>query len=303
LFLLGEFIALVRMLRSRPFALIHAHWLIPQGLLSVLACRMLRLPIPLLCTAHGGDLYALKGRFFDGLRNFVIARADGLTIASRAMERDVLSLGALPAKTRVIPMGVDLKGSFVPAGSPRVAGQILFVGRLIKRKGLSCLIRALPAVRRVHPGVSLLIAGTGPHEVSLRQETEALGLGGCVAFLGALENDRLPPLYGASEVVVFPSVDQEGFGLVLVEALGCECAVVTTDLNAVRDIIEEGRTGLVVAARDEQALAERIVYLLEHGDVRTALGSEGRRQVLRKYDWSVITVAFRSMMESLMRKR
>jgi len=303
-FLLGELVALFCLLKSGHYNVVHAHWLIPQGLIAVSARIISGLRCPILCTSHGGDMFALKGKLFRILKCFVLSRSNGLTVVSQTMREKVLRLGGHNVVTDIIPMGVDLKTSFVPPRNTavRIQGQLLFVGRLVEKKGLIYLIRAMPAILQTHPEARLLIAGSGPEEQNLRIEVESLNLHAKVIFLGAIENGNLPPLYQASEIVVFPSViaadgDQEGFGLVQVEALGCECSVVATDLPAIRDIIVDGETGLIAPQRDESVLAAKIVYLLDHPDIRTGLGQAGRAFVLERYDWDIIAERYRGMIE------
>ncbi len=163
----------------------------------------------------------------------------------------------------------------------------------------------MPTILEAHPEARLLIAGSGPEKKNLRSETDRLNLHANVSFLGAIENSRLPELYQSSEIVVFPSItaadgDQEGFGLVQVEALGCQCGVVATDLPAIRDIIIDGKTGLIVPQRDEAALAAKIIYLLDHADVRAELGRAGRAFVSERYDWDIIAERYREMIEKVM---
>lgn len=306
-FLLGELAALIHLLKSGRYDIVHAHWLIPQGLVAVLALIFSGTRLPILCTSHGGDLFALKGKLVRNLKRFVLSRIDGLTVVSRAMREETLRLGSRNIMTDVIPMGVDLKKVFVPPPNTTVrrSGQLLFVGRLVEKKGLIYLIRAMPTILRVHPEVRLLIAGSGPEEKALMEETGRLNLRANVSFLGAIENSRLPELYQSSEIVVFPSItaadgDQEGFGLVQVEALGCRCGVVATDLPAIRDIILDGKTGLIVPQQDEAALAAKIIYLLDQADVRSELGRAGRVFVSERYDWDIIAERYREMIEKVM---
>jgi len=201
-------------------------------------------------------------------------------------------------------MGVDLKKRFVPAKSRRNKDYLLFVGRLVKKKGLQYLIHALPLILKRHPQVYLQIAGDGPEKRKLKRECENLGISDHVRFLGALKNEDLPILYQTSNVVVFPSVisddgDREGFGLVLVEALGCECATVTTDLPAMQDIIINGKTGLVVSQKSVQQLSEKIICLLDDQKLRHLLGTKGRRFVSKRYDWSIIEQKYVDLIESM----
>lgn len=303
-FLMAELIALVRVLRNRHVDLIHAHWLFPQGMVSLLA-RLFIKPRPrLICTSHGGDLFGLHGALFDSIKRLVLTHSDAVTIVSRAMREEVLKLVSDHDQLYVIPMGVDLNKRFVPAPMPPEKGSLLFVGRLVEKKGVCYLIEALPLILQKYRHTKLRIAGDGPEKTSLRNQVMKLGIDEHVEFLGALENESLPDLYQSSEVVIFPSViaddgDREGFGLVLVEALGCECAVVTTDLPAMQDILADGKTGLVVPPKNPRKLAEKITDLLDNPSLGRSLGKKGRQYVLERYNWDRIVKQYVVLIESI----
>jgi len=303
-FFMGELFALIKMLRHHRFHLIHAHWLIPQGLVAALACYLTGSKIPLLLTSHGGDLFGLQGIIMNRIKRWVIFKSQSLTVVSLNMIEAVKKLGVTNKKIYVIPMGVDLKTRFIPAETTRINNNMLFVGRLVEKKGLYYLIHALPLILKRHPQVTLLIAGDGPEKINLKRACEKLGINANVRFLGAVKNDLLPALYQTSGVFVFPSViaddgDREGFGLVLVEALGCECAAIVTDLPAMQDIIEDGKTGLVIPQKNIRKLAEKVILLLEDQKLRESLGREGRRYVLRNFDWMIIAEKYRKLIESI----
>jgi|WetSurMetagenome_2_1015567.scaffolds.fasta_scaffold19549_3 glycosyltransferase involved in cell wall biosynthesis len=304
-FLATELLSLVRLLRGQRFDLIHAHWLIPQGLMAVLAARISRSEVPLVCTSHGADLFALRGAVWERLKKHVLASSSGITVVSRTMRERLISMSDKHDKIRVIPMGVDLERQFVPLAGRRRSKSLLFVGRMVEKKGLRYLIEAMPMVVDKHPEARLVIAGSGPEEAPMRRLVRALSLEEHVEFVGALENREIPALYQASELVVFPSVvakdgDQEGFGLVLVEALGCECAVIATDLPAIRDIVVDGETGLIVPEKDPVALAQKITYLLDNPRVLSSLAKDGRIFVLKRYDWRNITAQYETFFLELM---
>lgn len=291
-FLFSQMLDTLRLIRKFRFDLIHAHWLIPQGLAALPAMRSGR-PIPLVCTSHGGDLFGLHGPLLDRLKQIVLKRAAAVTVVSRSMEREVLRLGADPGKVRVLPMGTDLVGRFTPADTTRESGLVLYVGRLVEKKGVRHLISALPEILAQHPHARLLIVGDGPEKSYLMRLGRDLGVGSRVEFAGAVVQERLPEFYRRAEVVAFPSViaesgDREGFGLVLVEALGCECAVVTTDLKAMQDIVTDAKTGLVVPQKDPHRMAEKICLLLGDPGLARALGRAGRCHVVARFDWETI---------------
>jgi len=138
----------------------------------------------------------------------------------------------------------------------------------------------------------------------LQKRVSELGIGNRVDFLGGVKNESLPALYQTSDVVVFPSViadggDREGFGLVLVEALGCECATVVTDLPAMQDIISDGKTALVVPQYDSQQITEKVLRLLKETELRRSLGKRGRRYVLQRFDWENVIRQYTDLIHSV----
>ena len=305
-FFLGELLALIRLLRKYKFHLIHAHWMIPQGLVAFLARLLIKSAPPMLCTSHGGDLFAFQGSICKMMKRLIVTNSTAVTVVSDAMRSEIIKLNDNYDKVFVIPMGVDLQSRFFPPAARVNNGSLLFVGRLVEKKGLRYLIDALPLILKRHPKICLRVAGDGPEKDELKSQCVKLGISDYVHFLGAVKNDLLPTLYQTTNVVVFPSViadsgDQEGFGLVLVEALGCECAVVTTDLLAARDIIVNGKTGLMVPQKNIQQLAEKVIYLIEDYELRRSLGREGRRFVLKHYDWSIIEQKYVDLIESIAR--
>jgi glycosyltransferase involved in cell wall biosynthesis len=303
-FFAGELISTIRILRRCRYDLIHVHWLIPQGLIAVIAIFLTNRRIPILCTSHGGDLFGLQGTLMNRIKRRVILKSDALTVVSRSMREEVKRLGADHERVHVVPMGTDLKSRFVPPKTRQNTGHLLFVGRLVEKKGLRYLIDALPLILKRHPQVCLHIAGDGPEKDNLQLQSKKLRVSDHVRFLGAVKNVFLPALYQTSDVVVFPSViaddgDREGFGLVLVEALGCECATVVTDLPAMQDIIIDSKTGFVVPQKNVQKLAEKIVSLLDDPEVGRSAGKEGRRFVTKRYDLEIITRKYSALIESI----
>ena len=254
----------------------------------------------------GGDLYGLKGWLPTRLKKWIITNSKALTVVSWSMREEVKGLVADHEKIHVIPMGTDLKNRFIPPKTRQNKGSLLFIGRLVEKKGLCYLIDALPLILKKHPQASLRIAGDGPEKGNLQSQSKRLGINDHVHFLGAVKNKFLPALYQESNVVVFPSViandgDREGFGLVLVEALGCECATVVTDLPAMQDIIVDGKTGFVVPQKNVQKLAEKIVSLLDDPETGRWVGKEGRRFVVERYDWDEIARQYAALIESINR--
>jgi len=304
-FFLSQLAALWQILRHRPVDLIHAHWLIPQGLTAVLAGVFIKNMPPVICTSHGGDLLGLNGRWMNLLKRWVIRRTSALTVVSNAMANCALALGAIPEQLQTISMGVDTEALFTPdlAGC-RANNEILFVGRLVEKKGCTYLLEAMPEILKQHPEARLNVVGSGPEEDALKQQVGRLGIAQAVNFHGAVSNAEIPCLYRQATVFVAPFVitaqgDQEGLGLVLVEALACECPVVVSDMPAIRDVVIDGVTGLVCKQRDSADLAAKVCFLLNHPDQGEKLGKVGRQHVQENFDWSVISRRYAALIDEL----
>lgn len=298
-FLLSELVALVLLLRKHRVDVIHAHWLIPQGVVAVAAQTLITGKKPaIICTSHGTDLVGLTGTAFRWLQKQVMAKVDKLTVVSQALRTHATGL-AKRDDVEVIPMGVDLTGTFIPpAAAGRSNHELLFVGRLVAQKGVRYLIQALPEILKKHPQAVLSIVGDGPERANLQGLAAASKVGEHVRFLGAVENSALKELYGGAAMFVSSSLS-EGFGLTCVEALGCACPVVATDLPAIRDIVIDGVTGLICKQKDSGDLAAKICFLLEHPELRATMGSAGRQYVQSRFDWATVSRRYAALIEEV----
>lgn len=290
--LTAQLLTVCRLLKRRPIQVIHCHWIFPQALVALLARWLTGSRAKILCTSHGSDLYGLKGRFFDGLRRRILRKCDQITAVSRAMRSDLLRSGADPQEVSVIPMGVDLQQRFVPPERRSEALSLIFVGRLIEIKGLRYLLQAMPRILEKFPDADLKIVGEGPQREELETFANRQGLQDRVEFLGAIRNTSLPELYQKAWMLVFPSVGPEGFGLVPVEALGCECVPVVSAQPSVMDIVQHGKTGMVVPPGNPEQLAKAIIELGHSPSLRSAMARAGRQHVLAHFDWSVIAAKY-----------
>ena len=291
--LFSQAVAVLRRLSAGNYRLIHAHWIIPQGLISILTRKILgKEKLPVLCTSHGGDLYALDTPIFRSLKRWTIKNSSCLSVVSHAMKNFARDLCNGEQDFSVIPMGVDLKNTFVPVpGVTRKDRRLIFVGRLVEKKGVINLIEAVKIIRQDIPDIELLVIGDGPLRESLVKETRKLKLEQHVHFMGAVTHERLPELFSSSAVAVVPSIiastgDQEGLGLVIIEALGCGCAVVASDLDAIRDIIDD-ETGLMANPSDSPDLAEKIQTILIDRELRNRLAVKGRQRVIGMFDMDI----------------
>ena len=301
--LLFEFIAAYRWARVNSPAVIHAHWFIPQGLVAVMVGGLLKVPVVI--TAHGGDIYGLSGRFWTFIRKAIASRSAAVTVVSHDMAANLPGLTSRTGETpEVMPMGVDTN-NFHPAQRDEALRErlsirgpiILFVGRLAEKKGVRYLLQAMPDVLRDFPDCGLVVVGDGP----LRGELEALGdelsMGSNIRFIGGVSHDELPPYYASADIFVGPSIvaqggDTEAFGVVFAEAMAAGLPIVATSVGGVTDIVVPGRTGLLVESESPQALAAAIRQLLHSPAKASRMGALSRRWIRRKLDWRKVAARY-----------
>ena len=298
-FMLAQLLALVNFFRRCRYDCIHAHWLIPQGLTALIARFFIKSAPPLIVTSHGSDLFGLRGAAFNIVNRLVVSHSRAVTVVSSVLRDRLVQNGVTEEKVHVIPMGTDLQMRFTPATTITNGSDLLYVGRLTHQKGVHNLLDALPQILRQFPAVQLRIAGDGTARNDLEKKVIEFGLEEHVRFLGAVSHDRIRFLYRQADILIFPSLIAEGFGLVLVEALGCECAVIATDLSAVRHLIKDGETGLIVSQNNKDELAERVIQLLCDPGKRRKLGKSGREFVLKHYDWGIIAKKYSELFQSI----
>lgn len=306
-FILAELFSAFRIVRKEKIDLIHAHWIIPQGLVAIIASALVRKHPATLITAHGADVFTRQGTLTSALKCFILNRCDHLTVVSQGMADTVQQLKT-KCNVDIIPMGTDLTHVFVPDSSKRKKPQLVFVGRLVEKKGVKYLLDSFQQLHSQYPDLTLIVVGHGPEKESLHEYVYNLGISEKVEFIGGLPQEEIPAYFQQSSVAVFPFIrgedgDQEGFGLVLVESMGCGCATITTDLPAVRDIISDRVTGLYIGEKNSNNIVARVSELLEDNVLREKLSENGREFVVRNYDWSVIAKSYKRVIACLLDKQ
>jgi glycosyltransferase involved in cell wall biosynthesis len=223
--------------------------------------------------------------------------------ADSAYTRDLtVSINHLPGKNiHIIPMGVDQqrfhKKNQISLGKSCDVPIILSVGRLVERKGLKYLIRAMEQVIKAYPDARLLIGGDGPEKEHLMNESRRLNLEKSVEFLGFISNEEIPKIYSSADIFVLPSIvtqsgDTEGLGVVLLEAMASGVPVIGSEIGGITDIIEDGKTGLFVKAGDPDDLAKKILFILSNKDIRENLSREAMNLIDQKFSWDIVTSQF-----------
>jgi glycosyltransferase involved in cell wall biosynthesis len=307
-FLLGEFLALVKLTRKIKPDIIHAHWILPQGFIAALAKKITG--VPFVVTTHGGDIYGLQGRFATTLKRYALHKAAHVTVVSKDIQQTIKKKFGENILTEVISMGVDSQ-LFNPDKKDDqlrrkygITGPfLLFVGRLTEKKGVRYLIEAMPEVLKTFPESKLLIIGTGELRQELSRLVNSLGLQERVIFTGAISNNELPKYFATADIFIGPSTqakggDTEGFGLTFVEAAMSGCIVIGTDVGGIGDIIEHGKTGFLVKEKDPAAITDTLCNILQQSDSLSDMKTAARQKMISKFDWQVIAEKYQKVLSN-----
>jgi phosphatidylinositol alpha-mannosyltransferase len=192
-----------------------------------------------------------------------------------------------PGSYELIPNGVDLHRFSVQAAPlPQFQDgkhNILYLGRMEPRKWLPYLLQAIPQIRASYPNTRFIIASDGPQRAKYEQLVQQQGWPD-VVFTGFVSNEELPRYYASCTVYCAPSTGSESQGVVLLEAMASNKAVVASNIDGYRDVIEDGAEGVLVPPRDSAAIAHAICRLLGDDALRAAMGARGRQRA-GEYSW------------------
>lgn len=307
-FLIGQILATARLVHQIRPDCIHAHWIVPQGcVVELLRALGARIP-PVLLTSHGGDLFGLRGGILSRIKAWALRRAQRVTVVSKAMLFPAMELGVAAERIDVLPMGVDFQRRFSPGEGHRSKGQILFVGRLVEKKGVAFLLEAMPLVLSALPETTLTIAGYGPERPALELAAQRLGISSSVRFLGALPQEDLPLLYHSAALFVAPFVqadngDLEGFPVALMEAVACQCPLLAGNIEVLRDAFGELAEAVLVEPRSTQQFAERIVRALEAPELMHRASQELCAKMKTYLDWDVVAEKYGKILAQVSEER
>lgn len=291
-YLLSASLAARRLARHGRFDLVHVHWPLPHvvpGWAARMAAR-----VPLVITFHGVELtFARSARvpFMRALLRRAIRTADAVTANSTYTAGLIRDLHDRPVS--LVPFGSSVP---VPEEIPAVAAappfRLLFVGRLVERKGVHYLLEAVAAARE-RVAVVVDVVGEGPMRPALEERVRELDLEDAVRFHGFVSREELGRRYAACHAFVLPAImdtkgDVEGLGVVLIEALAYGRPVIASEAGGIVDIVRHRRTGLLVPPGDVSALTDAVTELAADPGGAARLGREGRAWVRERFGWPTV---------------
>jgi glycosyltransferase involved in cell wall biosynthesis len=286
--------AAARLARTGEFDAVHAFWPLPHGLLGLAAKRAAG--IPLVSTFFGVELTWMESQL-GALRPLVrriVRRSDAVTAIS-THTASLLRRLAPGTEPVIIPFGATVEaGAREPEQEERLhAGlRMLFVGRLVERKGVHVLLDAL-ALLPEEPPIRLEVVGDGPEREALEHRARSLGVAERVRFHGFVRREELERQLAGCDALVLPAVvdakgDVEGLGVVLLEAMSFGKPVIASAAGGITDIVRPSENGLLVPPGDAKSLAAAVECLARDPALVRRLGAAARRDVEANFSWDSI---------------
>lgn len=285
----------------KNYDIVHANWLIPQGIIQSFVGK------PYIVTGHGADVTSLNKGVFLRLKRRCIKRASGITAVSKPL-MDVMSSIYDNNNKAVISMGCDTsyfgrqyyKDNFFNQNEKNV---ILFVGRLVEKKGVTYLIDAMKYI----DNAVLVIVGDGPLKEKLQKQADMIchaKQSNCIQFIGARTHEQLRYVYASADIFAMPSVtakdgDKEGFGLVMLEAFASGLPVVASRSGGITDLIRDGVNGYLTDEKDSKGIADRINIVLKDKNIYNKY-VEAAYETAGKYDYKVIAKKYNDFINNIM---
>lgn len=297
-FLISMFFSLFFLCKKIKPDVIHAHWIIPQGFIAIIVGKLLNIPV--IATAHGGDAFSLNADLLSQLKTFTLKRCKCWT-SNTSATANAFGVASDRTKPIIIPMGVDIE-RFQSGHAGNVLGTdtrkiILFVGRLVEKKGVKYLIEAFSRLPKKTQDESILwIIGDGAELKSLEHQVQNLGVKN-IKFWGQIQNKHLPDFYAAASLFVAPSVidskgDTEGQGVILLEAMASKTPIISTTTGGIPEVITHKETGVLVAPSNSNELSAAIEYIFNNNHTAHEYTENAFIKINRSYSWEVISDQF-----------
>lgn len=241
----------------------------------------------------------------------VLAAASRVVVINTEIKKLLLAHGVPDAKIVKIYPGVE-EHFFHPAASGRPETRrgeevvLISTCRLIRRKGVDVVLKALPSVLKAFPAARYRIVGAGPEAVALKHLASQLGVANAVEFLGEVVPDALRDALSSADLFVLTprevGTDLEGFGIVYLEAAAQGLCAVGSRTGGVPEAVLHDLTGLLVPPDDPHATAEAIIRLLNDGELRSRLARAARERAVNEFSWSRRALLFQGMMEAMVQE-
>lgn len=280
------------LLKNRySYDLIHAH---SHLFFNTFLCAIVRKigSSPLIITNHGFQSQSapmwLQKLYLPTVGKWILNSADIVLCYTDDAKMEIVGAGVKENKIKVVPFGIDMN-AFSPrndtAAKKNGLFSVLWVGRLAPRKGLKYMLLGFKEFHDNNPKSELLIAGSGEYYNPIAEWIANNNLDDCIHLLGKVDYADMPKYYTEADVFCMTSMYEAGPRTML-EAMACECPVISTDLDHLKPIIP--LCGVMVPTRDYHAIATGLEKIMKNSDIAKELGRRGREIIVEKYSWGAL---------------
>ncbi|MDP1864685.1 MAG: glycosyltransferase, exosortase A system-associated [Thiobacillus sp.] len=314
---------LLQLTRELGPDVIHAHSPVLDAVPAIRVGRKLGIPVVYEIRAfwedaavdHGSTQEgSLRYRLTRALETWAVKKADAVTVICEGLRKDLIARGIESSKITVIPNAVDVE-QFSVGGKPddelkmklglggsRVLG---FIGSFYAYEGLDLLITALPVILKNMPDVKVLLVGGGPQDRDLKQQVMALDLKDRVVFTGRVPHDEVNRYYDLVDVLVYPRHPMRLTELVTplkpLEAMAQGRLMVASDVGGHKELIQDGKTGVLFHAGNSGDLARKVVSLLQDTQSWDSMKKNGRQFVETERNWVASVARYRGVYDGLLK--
>lgn len=302
--------------------ILHAHSPALNGVAALRVGKKLGIPVVYEIRAfwedaavdHGTSTeWGMRYRLTRAMETYVLRRADAATTICEGLRSEIIATRGIPAsKLTVIPNAVNIEDFSIGgerdhalAAQLGLEGKTVlgFIGSFYAYEGLNVLLQALPAMLKSNPEIRVLLVGGGPQDAALKAQARDLGVQDQVIFTGRVPHNEVQRYYDLVDVLVYPRLKMRLTDLVTplkpLEAMAQGRVLVASDVGGHKELIEHGKTGMLFAAGDPQALADQVLALLATRQQWPAMREQGRRFVEAERNWAASVARYRPVYSAL----
>jgi glycosyltransferase involved in cell wall biosynthesis len=291
---------LTQFIRDERPDLVHCHSRRGADILGGIAASLADVPAVVSRRVDNTELRLVAGLRYRPFRKVIaISEAIADVLRDHDIDADRIEVIRSAVDADAFSQAPDCGAFRAELGIPAEAFAIAAAGQLIPRKGHSFLLQAASELRLSHPGFRLVIFGEGYLGNQLRAQAASLGLGDAVQFAGY--RDDLDHFIGCFDLFVHPS-SAEGLGVAALKAAAAGLAVVGCKAGGMRESVADGKTGILVAPEDAEALCRAIATLMDDDELRSAMGAAGRERMQNEFSIATMADGHVALYESLLEK-
>ncbi len=288
--------------------IIHTHTATPDGYTGLLLKK--RYKIPMVCSLRGSDinLYPFRDKLTMFITKKVLSNADQIISVSHALEKTAEEIVMPLKQIRVLHNGCDfINNSFKEDDRVKIRKNIgisdnesviIFVGALMRDKGVYELINAFTKISAKHPAVQLIILGEGPENNSLNKIISNNRLNNKIHLIGSHPHDEVYLWLKASDLFVLPTYN-EGLPNALLEAMACGLPVIASKVGGIPEVVKDGENGILIAAKNAGALYQALDQMLLNVNLSKGMGKKGKELIENEFTWESNAKKMTDLYESL----